>query len=80
MISENEIRLRYGKNAVISRKGSFMLVHLDQPTAEQIRERTEEFNPDTFFFDECPLCQMVKDSGVMVFDESVFDEDDVIDD
>jgi hypothetical protein len=40
MLSDKEIRLLYGKGARISRKGSFALVHLDQPSAKVIRDRT----------------------------------------
>ena len=80
MISDKEIRLLYGKNTVISRKGSFVLVHLDRPSARLIRERTEEFNPDTFFCEHCPFCQIVKDSGVLIFDDSILEEDDFMED
>jgi hypothetical protein len=80
MISDKELRLIYGKEIVISRKGSFVLVHLDHPSARVIRERTDDFNPDTFFCDHCPFCQMVKDSGVLLFNDSILDEDDIMDD
>jgi hypothetical protein len=80
MISDKELRLLYGKDIVISRKGSFALVHLDRPETELIRERTEEFNPDTFFCDHCPFCQMVKDSGVLIFNDSILEEDEIMDD
>jgi len=80
MISDKEIRLLYGKNTVISRKGSFVLVHLDRPSARLIRERTEEFNPHTFFCEHCPFCQIVKDSGVLIFDDSILEEDDFMED
>lgn len=80
MISDKELRLIYGRNISISRKGSFALVHLDRPAAELIRERTEDFNPETFFCEHCPFCQMVKDSGVLVFDDSIFDEDEYLED
>ncbi|HLQ78324.1 MAG TPA: hypothetical protein VK210_13275 [Terriglobia bacterium] len=80
MISDKEIRLLYGKNTIISRKGSFVLVHLDRPSARLIRERTEEFNPDTFFCEHCPFCQIVKDSGVLIFDDSILEEDDFMED
>jgi hypothetical protein len=76
MLSDKEIRLLYGKGACISRKGSFALVHLDQPSLEVIQERTREFDPKSYFFDDCPLCQMLKDGGVVVFDDSI--EDDLI--
>ena len=75
MLSNKEIRALYGKNAVISRKDSFILVHLDNPSAATVRRRRREFNPKEFFCPECPLCQMLKASGVVVFDDSLFDEE-----
>jgi len=80
MISDKELRLIYGKDIAISRKGPFALVHLDRPAIELIRERTEEFNPDTFFCEHCPFCQMVKDSGVLIFNDSIFEEDEFMED
>ena len=80
MISDSELRLVYGKEIAISRKGPFALVHLDRPGPELIRERTEEFNPETFFCEHCPFCQMVKDSGVLIFNDAVFEEDETLDD
>ena len=75
MLSDKEIRLLYGASARISRKGSFVLVHLDNPSAKVIRERTLEFDPDEYFFDDCPLCQMLREGGVLVFDDSLDGED-----
>jgi len=80
MLSDKEIRLLYGKGARISRKGSFVLVHLDQPSAKVIRDRTREFNPDAYFFDDCPLCQMLKEGGVLIFDDSLEREDPDLED
>jgi hypothetical protein len=80
MISKKELRLIYGKDIAISRKGSFVLVHLDHPSRELIRERTEEFNPETFFCEHCPLCQIVKDSGVLIFNDAIYDEFEILDD
>ena len=80
MISDQELRLIYGKDIAISRKGLFALVHLDRPSQELIGERTEEFNPETFFCEHCPFCQMVKDSGVLIFNDAVFEEDEILDD
>src|SRR5688572_9923442 len=37
--SNAEVRVLYGKNAVISRKGPFTLVHLDNPSPEVVRQR-----------------------------------------
>ncbi|HEX4998004.1 MAG TPA: hypothetical protein VFY29_07255 [Terriglobia bacterium] len=71
-----EIRLVYGNDAVITRKGAFTLVHLDRPSRSVMRERTRAFDPDDFFFDDCPLCQMVKAGGVIVYDDPAVREDD----
>ena len=78
MFSDEEIRLTYGKNVVITRKGRFVLVHLDRPSTAVLQARTEEFDPEEFFLDECPLCQMAKEGGVVVFDDAAFEEDDIV--
>jgi hypothetical protein len=78
MLSDEEIHLMYGKNAVISRSGSFTLVHLDRPSTELVRYRTDEFNPDDFFEDDCPLCQMLKSGGVIIFDDTFYEEDEIL--
>jgi hypothetical protein len=72
MPSNKEIRALYGRNAVISRKGAFTLVHLDRPSRATIRRRRREFDPVEFFYPDCPLCQLLKKSGVVIFDESIF--------
>lgn len=74
MPSNKEIRAFYGSEAVISRKGSFVLVHLDRPSAATVRKRSREFDPQEFFCAECPLCQMLKESGVVIYDDSIFEE------
>jgi hypothetical protein len=78
MISDEEIFFMYGKNAVISRKGRFTLVHLDRPTTELVRVRTENFDPDEFFDCNCPICDLTKEGGIVVFDESPFDEEEIL--
>jgi len=78
MFSDEEIFFTYGKNAVISRKGAFVLVHLDRPSPDVVRVRTEEFDPDDYFCADCALCQMVKESGIVVFDDSTFEDDEVL--
>jgi len=77
-MSDEELRLIYGKDAVVSRKGAFALVHLDRPSAALLRSRTEEFDPDEFFCADCPLCQMLKEGGVIIFDDSVFEDDETL--
>lgn len=69
MLSDKEIQAIYGKDSVISRKGSYALVHLDRPSVELVSARTREFDPEEFFCPECPLCQMLKESGVVVFED-----------
>lgn len=69
----------YGLNAKFSRKGNFLLVHLDDPDEETIRKRTEEFDPDAYFDDNCPLCQIAKSMGGCftfdAYDENLSDEE-----
>jgi hypothetical protein len=72
-VSDAELRVLYGRNAVISRKASFTFVHLDNPSPEVVRQRRREFDPATFFCEDCPLCGLMKESGVIVFDDSVID-------
>jgi hypothetical protein len=74
MASDRELRALYGQDVVISRKGRFVLVHLDRPNTQLVRSRTQEFDPEEFFCPDCPLCQMLMESGVIVFDDSLFDE------
>jgi hypothetical protein len=74
--SDAEFRALYGQSAVISRKARFTLVHLDNPSPEVVRRRRREFDPATFFCGDCPLCELMKESGVIVFDESVIDGED----
>ena len=76
MVSTKEIRALYGQTAVVSRKGSFTLVHLDRPSKATIRRRSREFDPEEFFCPDCPLCQLLKKSGIVVFDDTLFEEDD----
>jgi hypothetical protein len=57
-------------------EASFMLVHLDNPSPEVVRQRRRKFDPTTFFRGDCPLCGLMKESGVIVFDESVIDGED----
>ena len=54
--SDEDLRLIYGPNAHISRVGRFTLVHLDSPSMDEVARRVAEFDPNQFFFDDCPLC------------------------
>ena len=54
----------YGPDAVVVRLGQIKIIHLDRPSPETIRKRTEEIMreelTDEAFFDDCPLCQEMK--------------------
>ena len=78
MISEQELRLIYGNDISISRKGPFVLVHLDRPPESLLLERTAEFDPDRFFCENCPLCQIARESGVVIFNDGICEEDEFI--
>ena len=78
MLSDEEILLMYGRDTVISRNGRFVFVHLDRPSLELVRARTEDFNPDEFFKCDCGICQLTRDGGIVVFDDSAYDDDEIL--
>ena len=67
-----EIRALYGSHAVVSRKGSFFLVHLDRPSPQLVRQRTRDFDPNLYFCPDCPLCQTLKNGGIVIFNDDLF--------
>lgn len=70
--SEDELRELFGPDAVISRVGQFNLIHLDNPSPEEVTRRVQEFDPNDMFEDDCPLCQMLREQGGnVVYDEGV---------
>ena len=78
MVSDDEIFLMYGKNAVISRKDRFTFVHLDRPSAELIRARTANFDPDEYFKCGCTVCELIKGGGVIVFDDFPYEDEEIL--
>ena len=78
MLSDEEIYFMYGKNAVISRKGRFTFVHLDRPSTGLVRTRTENFDPDELFKCDCRICEITKEGGVVIFDDSAYDEEEIL--
>ena len=68
MLTDQELRILYGKNIIITRLGPYVLAHLDNPTAEVVEARTNGFNPKEFFVRDCPVCEMTKHGGVIIFD------------
>lgn len=78
MFSDEEILLIYGKNAVISRKGRFTFVHLDLPSVDLVRARTDNFDPDEFFKCGCKVCELTREGGVVVFDDSPYEDEEIL--
>jgi len=78
MFSDEEILLIYGKNAVISRKGRFTFVHLDRPSVDLVRARTDNFDPDEFFKCGCKVCELTREGGVVVFDDSPYEDEEIL--
>lgn len=53
----------YGKNVTVSRVNGYNIIHLDNSTEEQIKERIKEVldgHADDDLEDDCPLCQSMK--------------------
>ena len=78
MLSDEEILFMYGKNAVISRNDRFTFVHLDRPSADLVRARTENFDPDEYFKCNCRICEITRESGVVIFDDSLYEVEDIL--
>lgn len=75
MHDEDAIRDRFGPDVVLSRKGDFLLVHLDAPDSAEVRGRTAAFDPDAWFEPGCPLCEIQRARKVFVFDRYPEDDD-----
>jgi hypothetical protein len=61
--ADEELRRTFGEKAIVSRVGPFNLIHLDQPSPEEVERRMAEFDPNEFFEDDCPLCKMLREQG-----------------
>lgn len=65
----NALRKVYGDVATFDTVGPFTLVHLDGPSVEERARRVADFDPDQFFFDDCPLCTKARtEGGHIVYD------------
>lgn len=69
--SDEELKKIFGEEAVISRVGRYNLIHLDNPSPDELARREADFDPSKLFEDDCPLCQMLMEQGANV----VYDED-----
>ena len=71
---ERELRKAFGKAATFTHVGKFTLVHLDRPSAETVAKRLAEFDPRDLVDDDCPMCQMILESGgQVVYDDRPWD-------
>jgi hypothetical protein len=53
----------YGKDVMVSRVNGYNIIHLDNPSDEEIRKRMKEVidgHIDDDLEDDCPLCQAMK--------------------
>lgn len=78
--NEESLRGEYGSEAVFSYVGDILVVHLDRPSKELIRERTDEVRHQASEPDDCPLCEIERLRGVytVVYDgESVWQHSEV---
>ena len=78
MLSDQQILFMYGNNAIISRSGRFIFVHLDHPSADLVRSRTENFDPEQFFKCDCNVCRLTKEGGIIVFDDSPYEDEEIL--
>ena len=56
----------YGKNIIVSRVKGYNIIHLDNPTDKQIKQRIKEVlhgRVDDDLEDDCPLCQTMKNQA-----------------
>lgn len=69
MLQDREVRRRFGASAVVSRAAGFVLVHLDNPPPEVIHARTARFDPEDYFDEDCPMCEIQRAQGLVIFDD-----------
>jgi hypothetical protein len=53
----------YGKNVLVSQVNGYNIIHMDDPTEEQIKQRIKEILDEQInkeFEIDCPLCRSMK--------------------
>ena len=58
-----ELTRVYGKHVMVSRVNGYNIIHLDNPTDEEIKKRMKEVidgQIDNDLEDDCPICQSLK--------------------
>ena len=59
-----QLRKEYGRQAVFTRVGDLLVVHLDCPTESMIRTRIAEVQQEAKEpVDDCPLCEEMRLAG-----------------
>lgn len=59
-VTESTLRDRFGPEAVINQVGAIWLVHMDQPSAAEIREREAELQQDLLNPEDCACCDLMQ--------------------
>jgi hypothetical protein len=50
----------------------------DRPSAELLRARTLNFDPDEFFKCDGRICELTREGGIIVFDDSAYDDEEIL--
>lgn len=61
--NEESLRKEYGSGAAFSYAGDILVIHLDCPSKELIRKRTDEVRRQANEPDDCTLCEMERLRG-----------------
>ncbi|MBI4314178.1 MAG: hypothetical protein HY594_05125 [Candidatus Omnitrophica bacterium] len=62
--SDEVLREEYGPDAIFTRVGDILIVHLDKPTESMIRQRITEIQREAREpVDDCPLCEETRLAG-----------------
>jgi len=75
---DGEHQAKYGKEVTVTKMGNVTLVHLDQPSQEELEERIDQVLEEVindelndFDDDDCPACRFARDT----FYDIVFNEE-----
>ena len=68
--TEALLRARFGPEAIINQVGAIWLVHVDQPSAAEIREREAELQQDMTNPEDCACCDLMRPQAddTVIFD------------
>ena len=69
--TEALLRARFGPEAIINQVGAIWMVHVDQPSQAEIREREAELRHDLLEPEECGGCELMRPQAgdTLIYDE-----------